>query len=248
MFAPEDRLLLACPIVDDSREGYPLSFFVDGLESYPTRQSLDHRTPFGVEGYIQFLQLLFFGPVVGKAFGARIEGYLGLVGAFFRRVVKDRKHPGIVGPLPVEHGPGVGAYLVKTAYLYFRRVGQRQAARCPAVLHLQLLSFQYPTFGTEQLDIQYPAQIGRTIEQPVEHIGGVPYRLSHVVTRVVEVQVDLLLRVGQRETVGRSGKGKQGLPNAVGTCFSDRRVSCFGSCCASSCNSLTEDSKQGYDQ
>ena len=72
-----------------------------------------------------------------------------------------------------------------------------------AIDNFQLLGLDNAPFGGQQLDIEHPAHLGRAQLGRRHHIGLEPHGLAQEITRVVEVQIDLLLHVVSAEVVIR---------------------------------------------
>ena len=188
-------------VVHGAAYRHAASFVVDGLEGHSAGQPSDHLPAFGVETQVQRFVVGRGRAVIGHTLGARVAGdFHGILPRLFGPV-ENREHPRIVAAFPVEHHSRVGAHFVETSYQ--QRRGEGELAVAPASFYLQLLRLDDAPLGGEQLDIEHLTHLGGSQLRRGDHIGGKPHGLAQVVARIVEVQVDLLLRIVLSEMIVR---------------------------------------------
>ena len=99
------------------------------------------------------------------------------------------EHPAVV---PVGHVARVGANLIEARQQ--EGVVQLEAARGLPALNAQLAAFEHLTLRMDQLHIGHTADVRRHRPVRPHHVGLEPNRLAREIPRVVQVQIDLLLR------------------------------------------------------
>ena len=104
---------------------------------------------------------------------------------------------------PVHHISCVGPQFVKPAC---QQSCQLDVTVRHAVLHLQLLRLHHLAEGVKQLHIKHTAEAAQRILVRAHHVGLHPHRLTHEIARVVQMQIDFLLREHAVEAVRRLRK------------------------------------------
>ena len=130
---------------------------------------------------------------VGVALSPRggADDGVGVVALGLHRLIdgEDAREAGVGAP--VGHVAGVGAHLVEARTV--DGVELDVAVRYAVAVDLVLPLLDDVARGIEQLHVQHPAKVGETATVRPHHVGLEPHRLALEITRVVEMEIDLLL-------------------------------------------------------
>ena len=177
------------------------SRLVGHQEGHPVGQALDEFAAFGIEAHLQAVLLVVLAVVhahIGQTLTVAVvvHHHLGVV-AILGRCLEHREHSREDAAIaPVGHVASVGAHLVEA-----RRVEavEFHVAVCRTVLDGQLACDHHIARRVDQFHIQHRTHVGRLARVGPQHVALEPDSLAHEVTRVVKMEIHLLLRHGLRK-------------------------------------------------
>ena len=162
-------------------------------EGHAPGKPLHQVSSLGIEGHVEPFRMqgvLLAG--VGQPVAVVPFVYARLVTPFGLWPLEHGEHARETGlASPVGHVAREGPHLVESRAV--ERIKGQVASRLPLSVNFQFAPLHHLPARVDQLHVEHTAQGGGPAVVRPHHVSLEPYLLAHVIPRVVEVQIDLLL-------------------------------------------------------